>query len=77
MNDIKEILVPFPNKPLRDGVEIKTWMDGWLAGYQEFLTNGFSYEQMVFLMGESYMAGINGERLEKADIINTMRDKNI
>jgi len=77
MSVAKEILVPFPDKSLRDGAEIKTWMDGWLVGYQQFLTEGFSYEQMIFLMEESYKAGLNSERLEKADIINIMREKDI
>lgn len=35
IDEIKELLMPFPDDTLRDGREIKTWQDGWVIGHIE------------------------------------------
>jgi hypothetical protein len=35
LEDDIELLIPFPSHKLRDGSEIKTWMNGWEEGHKE------------------------------------------
>jgi hypothetical protein len=35
LEDDVELLIPFPSHKLRDGSEIKTWMNGWEEGHKE------------------------------------------
>jgi hypothetical protein len=63
IEDDGELLIPFPSIQLRDGKEIKSWMDGYEKGYLDSKHNSYSLKDMMKIAQMAFTIKSNNETI--------------
>ena len=72
LEDDVEVLIPFPTYKLRDGSEIKTWMNGWEEGHKEGYnkakeTYKYTEEDLKKAINLAYVSGGGGDTYQECE----------